>query len=181
MSTRLFLRYIPQPGSARRYYDSETGQTISRRAFLKLLNIIPEHQALARRSSGFVPRRKRRCDAGMRRSVLLWAHARMVKYANRSAQVVPFSGGYPSVLARRFAVVIDNVVAARVHLLPGRGTHHAVWRCSCGQKCENKVDLVGHVAVLHLRGVGAAAIPYPGYVAAHERRARMPWRVEAPE
>jgi len=181
MRTRLFLRYVPQAGSARRYYDRATGHTISRRSFLRLLGIHPERRALARRASGLIPRRKRRCDAGVFRSVLVWVKARTVKYAGRFAQVVPYSEREPVALAQRFAVVIDHVITARVHLLPGYGKHHAVWRCSCGQVLHNKVDLVGHVAILHLHGVGAARIPFPGEVHANERRVRMPWRIAAPE
>ncbi len=179
MTTRLFLRYVPQAGSARRYYDRETGHTISRRSFLRLLGIHPEQRALARRAAGLIPRRKRRCDAGVIRSVLVWAKARTVKYVGRFAQVVPYSERHPVALAQRFAVVIDHVIAAQVHLLPGQNNHCAVWRCACGKKLQNKDDLVGHVAILHLHGMGASSIPFPGEVHPNERRARLPWRVSS--
>jgi hypothetical protein len=104
-----------------------------------------------------------------------------VKYAGRLAQILPYARQAKNLVARRFAVFIDFIHGADVHLLTPRRRRCSAWRCGCHVVLENKQSLVAHVATHQLYGAGAQRIPYPGEVHSHERKARLPWRVEAPE
>jgi hypothetical protein len=120
MPTRFFQRYIPLPGSARRYYDRQTGHSISRRSFLVLQGIQPERRVFLRRASGLCSRRRRRCDAGKRRA-LDWSQARRVPLSHHQAVIVPFATASPRLVARCFQVLIDHLAVVQAYLLPGLG------------------------------------------------------------
>ncbi len=183
MHTRLFQRFAQLPGSARRYYDRQTGHSILRRSFPALQGIRPERRAFLQRASGLIPQRKPRCDAGKRR-VLDWAQARRVPLGNHQAVIVPFAAASPRLVARCFQVVIDHLAVVHAYLLPRLGKRRGRWCCgACQLIVRNKLVLLHHVLYEHFSAVcpQSGSTMRFGYVPSRERRARMPWRLSAPE
>ena len=99
-----------------------------------------------------------------------------MKYSD--AQLVPISGGVH--------VIIYNMPVIRAVPIVGNGKHTS-WRCACGRELRNDTLLLRHVRSFHyaqayqLQGFVAAPVAPIRFIPARECRARIPWRVHAPE
>jgi hypothetical protein len=82
-------------------------------------------------------------------------------------------------------VIMHHVPVIRAWQVPGSPTHPH-WRCACGRELRNDTLLDKHVRSFHFthacmaHGVATKLTPIR-QVRSRERRARMPWRVKAPE
>jgi hypothetical protein len=120
----------------------------------------------------------------LRARALGWHDARRVPLAQHQAVIVPYVAASPRLIARCFHIFIDHCAVMRAFLLPGQGKRRGRWCCGiCRLVLRNKTRMVEHALYHH--GVGVCAAPLAhyrmGHVHSRERKARMPWRLSAPD
>jgi len=170
-------RYHALGGTRRRYYDGLKREVISRRQYLKRHGIFPA-AGQKRPGASSVPAAP---PAHLSEKPTASFVRRVTLPTGGALEVRPLS-------ASRFHVWYRNIAFAIIQL-ERRGTRHR-WRCAV-VGCEH-IERSQHAIALHgydahyddaCRLVGARA---PGIipiveVRSNARRARMPWRVDAPE
>ena len=145
------MRFMRQPGSARRYYDSVRQEVISRRQALKRQGIFPESQAQRRAAAGLAPMRSARCDRGIVRG----SHARVVPIGPvvGKVNVWQLPSGHTATVTPVdepgwFSVLIDHVHVGFVQLLQGKRRQ---WQCThCSQvRSRHQYGIVNHLLYQH--------------------------------
>lgn len=117
---------------------------------------------------------------------------RLVTALPVDAEAIAMGNGYHAFLLpyhrhpRVFEVVYHRVLVGCIFKLIR--PHRTLWQCSiCDMKLHNRADMIQHHIFAHFATacqvfkVGAKSILPVGYVPDHSDRARMPWRVDAPE
>ncbi len=154
-------RYLPLAGTSRRYHDLWTGETLSRRQYLRLQGIQPERLACLRRLTVVGRTQRQRWDVGVPRFPLrVMTVATPVVAARRPFSVRSYrtaSGQVASVEPygpAGYVVRIAHVPVAVMRFLPGQRQR---WRCAtCGQKTPHQEGMVAHMLNAHFAAACAA-------------------------
>jgi hypothetical protein len=174
------MRFIPQGGRSRRYFDSLTGHYCSRRQMLKRSGICPEKKAQDRHIAGVMHPHKVRCDVGLPRRQYD-VHLVKTSPSLRAEPHIFYIHGYVVTVlhesgSAQFLVTIPQAHSVSVtQVIRPDGRRRFV--CDlCQEPTRREEQIACHVMEHHYAPLAVSRVDVIRYRPSRERRARMPWR-----
>jgi hypothetical protein len=139
-------RFLSQPGTARRFYDSVRREYISRRQMLKRSGVFPESQAQQRRTLGTGRLQGPRSDAGQSHKQRYHLTARTFHIGSKMVEACPHHEVF-------YRIIVASVFVTSVHVvMKGKREHFYCWRCQqqgTVSGCRSLYGIVEHIVFHH--------------------------------
>jgi hypothetical protein len=139
-------RFLSQPGTARRFYDSVRREYISRRQMLKRSGVFPESQAQQRRTLGTGRLQVPRSDVGQSHERHYHLTYRTFHIGSKCVEVSPDHDAL-------YRITVASVFVTSVQVMM-KGKREHFYCCGCRQQgkvsgCRSLYGMVEHIVFHH--------------------------------